>query len=313
MSSEEEAVPRYVNYDEEHSHNAALNAYISNHRGPLDPYSSLTDSSSMHDDVSSIGSYNDDKDDMKQSLNIFNPRSHSHSQSPFNTKDDHSSNNTERHALLQKDASKELHGRLLREKVMRNHKYYYFALKPVHIWSIVTITTLNHLLRKFYEYFSYFLCMQFFALSFYSMVWSVAALDFAAILSASLIAPFIIDKSPHFIQFCCQIFIGMTTLMMVWWHSTYGLFLLRFVFGIGYNVLLSNWSLCISTFVSPSKQSSAIGRIDLSWSFASFFFILAAYIMDNYGLKYIFYILSICALIASFLLFSIMPSQKLIR
>ena len=197
---------------------------------------------------------------------------------------------------------------------MRNHKYYYSALSSVHIWSIVFVTSLNHLLRKFYEYFAFFLCVSYFEdVSFYSMVWSVAALDFAAMLSSSFILPFIITKSPHFIQFSCQILIGMSVLFMVWWHSFVGLFLLRFVFGIGYMLLLSNWSACISTFVSPSKQSAAIGRIDLSWSFASFFFILCAYILDNYGINYIFYILSILAILSSFLLFSIMPSQKLIR
>jgi len=37
------------------------------------------------------------------------------------------------------------------------------------------------------------------------------------------------------------------------------------------------------------------------------------YILDNYGINYIFYILSILAILSSFLLFSIMPSQKLIR
>ena len=197
---------------------------------------------------------------------------------------------------------------------MRNHKYYYSALKSWHIWSIVFVTSLDHLLRKYYEYFAYFICTaSFIGVTFYQIAWSVAALDFAAIFASCFVLPFVITKSPHFVQFSCEIFIGLSMLFIVWWHSFIGLFLLRFIFGIGYILILSNWSACISTFVSPSKQSSAIGKIDLSWAFASFFFILCAYIMDNYSIDYIFYILSIIAIVSSLLLFSIMPSQKLIR
>lgn len=197
---------------------------------------------------------------------------------------------------------------------MRNHKYYYSALKSFHIWSIVFVTSLDHLLRKYFEYFAYFICTtSFIGITFYEISWSVAALDFAAIFASSFVLPFVITKSPHFVQFSCQIFIGMSMLFIVWWHSFIGLFVLRFIFGIGYILILSNWSACISTFVSPSKQSSAIGKIDLSWAFASFFFILCAYIMDNYSINYIFYILSIIAILSSLILFSIMPSQKLIR
>ena len=206
-------------------------------------------------------------------------------------------------------------GRLLREKVMRNHKYYYSALRSIHIWCIVFVTSLDHLLRKYFEYFAYFICTQslFIGISFYEISWSVAALDFAAIFASSFILPFVNGKSPHFVQFVCEIFIGMSMLFIVWWNSFIGLFVLRFIFGIGYILILSNWSACISTFVSPSKQSSAIGKIDLSWAFASFFFILCAYVMDNYNVNYIFYILSIIAILSSLILFSIMPSQKLIR
>jgi len=140
----------------------------------------------------------------------------------------------------------------------------------------------------------------------------VAALDVAAILSSSLILPFVISKSPHLMQFSCQLLVGLSMLFMVWWSSFLGLLVLRFVFGVGYILLLSNWSVCISTFVSPSKQSAAIGRIDLSWAFASFFFILCAYVLDNYGLAYIFYILSVLAILCALVLFMTMPSQKLI-
>ena len=193
---------------------------------------------------------------------------------------------------------------------MRNHKY--SALRSVHIWTIVVVTSLNHLLRKLYEYFAFPIAV-YFGVSFYEIGWSVAALDVAAILSSTLLLPFVITKAPHFIQFVCQITIGMSVLFMVWWNSFAGLFVLRFCFGVGYILILSNWSVCISTFVSPSKHSSAIGRIDLSWAFASFFFVLCAYIMDNYGLDYILYILAVLAIVASFVLFSIMPSQKMIR
>eukprot|EP01083_Nonionella_stella_P091226 254989_1 len=298
MSSDEDGVPRY--YYGEHSNNSALNAYISTHDATYESYSTSTD-----DGYSSFGSIHD-KEEAKyhRPMNVLNP------QTPFNIQDGNAY--TERHALLDKDANHEMHGRLLREKVMKHHKYYYSALGSRHIWCVVGVTALNHLLRKFYEYFAFFLSISI-GISFYSITWSVAALDFAAILSSTLLLPFVITKSPHFIQFCCEMMIGLSMLCSIWWDSLVGLFILRFIFGCAYMLILSSWSACISTFVSPSKQSSAIGRIDLSWSFASFFFILCAYIMDQYGADYIFYILSILAILASFVLFSIMPSQKLIR
>lgn len=247
----------------------------------------------------------------QRSFNVFNPRSPEN-----NSKDDHSntSHNTERQSLLEKDVTKDMHGRLLREKVMRNHKYYYSALSSFHIWAIVLVSSLDHLLRKYFEYFSYFLCTSFVGVTFYEIGWSVAALDFAAIFASSFVFPFIISRfSPHFAQFVCEVLIGVSMLFVVWWDTLVGLFVLRFVFGMCYILLLSNWSQCIATFVSPSKQSSAIGRIDLSWSFASFFFILCAYVMDHYGVEYIFYILGALAIVSSVLLFSIMPSEKLIH
>jgi len=315
MSSDEDAVDRFVNtgdkpYYDAHSNNNALSAYLSKHRSAqYDHYASSSSSDSNHhnsgaiherDDVSSIGSAADDHSEHKQSLNIFNPSS------PSATKD---TLNDEHQSLLQKDAKKDMHGRILRQKVMRNHKY--SALKSIHIWFIVGVTSLDHLLRKLYEYFA-FPIATLLGLTFQSMGYTVAALDVAAILSSSLILPFVISKSPHLMQFTCQLLIGLSMLFMVWWSSFLGLLVLRFVFGVGYILLLSNWSVCISTFVSPSKQSAAIGRIDLSWAFASFFFILCAYVLDNYGLAYIFYILSVLAILCALVLFMTMPSQKLI-
>lgn len=138
-TSEEEAVARFVNnghrgYIDEHSNNNALTAYMSNHHGShsnnnkyydssYDTSMSSDDNKNNHqygnqngdfsssddhdsnDDISSIGTMNNDKDETnRKALNIFNP------QSPYNQKDELSNQSTERHSLLQKDAAKDMHG-----------------------------------------------------------------------------------------------------------------------------------------------------------------------------------------------------------
>ena len=130
-SSEEDAVARFVNngndnYYDEHSNNPALTAYISNHQShsnnnkyydsAYDTSMSSDDNKNNHrnmsssddqdpnDDISSIGTMNDDKDETNRKIfNIFNP------QSPLN-KDEISNTSTERRSLLQRDAAKDMHG-----------------------------------------------------------------------------------------------------------------------------------------------------------------------------------------------------------
>ena len=134
MSSDEEAVARFVNnggnYFDEHSNNNALNAYINSrsHSKNNKYYDSYDDtsmgssdddnkinnkynnnnnnisSSDDRDEISSIGTLNDDKSGNsfnRKALNIFNPKSP--------TKDEDIIA-TERHNLLQRDAAKEMHG-----------------------------------------------------------------------------------------------------------------------------------------------------------------------------------------------------------
>mmetsp|Transcript_11171 Transcript_11171/g.16967 ORF Transcript_11171/g.16967 Transcript_11171/m.16967 type:complete len:652 (-) Transcript_11171:36-1991(-) len=320
------------------SNNNALSAYLSAHRRTEydSCESSVSDDMQHHQHVTRIHNtanlthaHDDDDDDDDYSsvdagrerhqtthanaFNVFNPQSHM--QHPHEESFD--DGDSEQQSLLQKDLTKDLNGRLLREKVMRNHKYYYSALRSGHIWCMVLVTSLDHLLRKFLEYFCYFLCVEqtaFTSVTFYGIAWSVASLDVAAIVASSFILPFIFSRfSPHFTQFTCQLFIGFSMLCVVFWHSFVGLLVLRFLFGVGYILILSNWSTCIATFVSPSKQSSAIGRVDLAWPFASFGLIVCAYVMQSYGAQYVFYALAILALVASLLLFAAMPSQKLIH
>eukprot|EP01084_Bolivina_argentea_P192825 330957_1 len=198
---------------------------------------------------------------------------------------------------------------------LNNKKYYHSRLRTVHIWLIIFITSLNHLIRKFYEYFLYFLSI-YFGVSFYSIVWSIVSFDLGLIISSLFILPFIISRlSPHFMQFLCEFIIGISILMIIYFNnSIISLFILRFVFGICYILQLSNFSICIKTFIAnKSLQSSIIGKIDLSYSFILFLFILFAYMIDNNYINVIFYTLSIITIISSFMLFIIMPSQKLIN
>lgn len=132
---------------------------------------------------------------------------------------------------------------------MGKYSNYNQKLGNAHVWVIVFVKSLDHIGRKFFEYFAYFLAFDYFNFSsFYMFSWCVAAIDFSAILSM-FILPFIIDKSPKKLQVICQSLIGKSIIAMAFWKGFGGLFVLRFIFGLAYSLLLSIWSCCVAAFI----------------------------------------------------------------
>ena len=106
FNNEEDGVNRF-NTVNSHSnlYEDELNIYYQ--RKEYNSYSSTdesTQSSSFHDDISSIGSINNDKSDKfkRKKLNILNPR--------YSPNDNLNNNERERHSLIEKDLAKEVHG-----------------------------------------------------------------------------------------------------------------------------------------------------------------------------------------------------------
>jgi len=125
---------------------------------------------------------------------------------------------------------------------MKRYSNYHERMNQYHVWAIIAVKSWNHLIRKFLEFFAwFFVAYSFFSIdSFVNMAWVISAVDFAAILGIVAL-PLIISKPPNKIQAICQLFIGLSTLGLVWWNDFVGLFVLRFVFGICYALILSNW------------------------------------------------------------------------
>jgi len=77
-------------------------------------------------------------------------------------------------------------------------------------------------------------------------------------------------------------------------------------------LLSSIRSACIGSFIPRAKQESVVGLLELAWSFASFSFIIAAYILETEGIGTILYLFGIPALIVSCLLYWLIPSSLLV-